>query len=157
MLYCWSYRPTQRPSFLNLLCLLAPRFADADFRQASYFYVGDTFTQQPPPYQDFEKSISNSSTAAAAAVNAEISDLPSLIKTVLGPPHGIGGSGGSNSLSEDFPQVHTDPGTDTISTFHFCSSSPQLVKEERQNECAEEALAPSDPTGDCSSAGDSDV
>ncbi|KAM7538002.1 hypothetical protein Aperf_G00000072052 [Anoplocephala perfoliata] len=145
MLYCWSYRPTQRPSFLNLLYLLAPRFADADFRQASYFYVGDTFSQQPPPYQDFEKSISNSSTAAAAAVNAEFADLPSLIKTVLGPPHSVQGSGGSNSLSEDFPQVHANSGIDTISTSHFYSSSPHLMKEERQNECADVALDPSGP------------
>ncbi|VDO08839.1 unnamed protein product [Rodentolepis nana] len=143
MLYCWSYRPAQRPSFLNLLHLLAPRFADADFRQSSYFYVGDTFTQQPPPYQEFEKSINDSSAAAAAAVNAEFADLPTLIKTVLGPPHCVGGSGGSNSLSEDFPQLtSTNPGTDTISTLHFYSSSPQLeeVKQEITSENSDEEL-----------------
>nr|CDS29127.2 insulin receptor [Hymenolepis microstoma] len=143
MLYCWSYRPAQRPSFLNLLYLLAPRFADADFRQSSYFYVGDTFTQQPPPYQEFEKSTADSSAPAAAAVNAEFADLPTLIKTVLGPPHCVGGSGGSNSLSEDFPQLtSTNPDTDTISTLHFYSSSPQFeeAKQEITGENSDEEL-----------------
>lgn len=130
MLYCWSYRPVQRPTFLHLLFLLAPRFADADFRQASYFYVGDTFTQQPPPFQDLEKC--NSATGSGAAP-VEFADLPNLIKTVLGPPHCAGGSGGSNSLSEDSPYTATASGT----TSHYYSASPHFMKEhpdERQRQ-----------------------
>ncbi|VDK20104.1 unnamed protein product [Taenia asiatica] len=128
MLYCWSYRPVQRPTFLHLLFLLAPRFADADFRQASYFYVGDTFTQQPPPCQDFEKSTSNSAVSVAVPA-ADFADLPSLIKTVLGPPHGAGGSGDSNSLSEDSPHPTVAICTPSTSTSHFYSPSSNLKEQ----------------------------
>ncbi|VDD79160.1 unnamed protein product [Mesocestoides corti] len=114
MLYCWAYRPAQRPTFLHLLFLLAPRFADADFRQASYFYVGDTLTQQPPPYQDLENSFSSNSSSAAG-----FSDLPNLIKTVLGPPHLYhdNESGGSNtSLSDGSPPTSGAPASHLDST-----------------------------------------
>ena len=158
MLYCWSYRPAQRPTFLHLLFLLAPRFADADFRQASYFYVGDTFTQQPPPFQELEKSASTTGAGAASVV--EFADLPNLIKTVLGPPHCAGGSGGSNSLSEDSPYTATASGT----TSHFYSPSPHFMKEqsdqehghkrEMHNELEEGDVASSDAAADgCSLEG----
>lgn len=150
MLYCWSYRPAQRPTFLHLLFLLAPRFADADFRQASYFYVGDTFTQQPPPCQDFEKSTSNS-VAAASVPAADFADLPSLIKTVLGPHHGAGGSGDSNSLSDDSPHPTVAICTSSTSTSHFYSPSSNLLKEQsieqsqrRQQQDVEDGAAAGD-------------
>nr|CAD30260.1 putative insulin receptor [Echinococcus multilocularis] len=155
MLYCWSYRPAQRPTFLHLLYLLAPRFADADFRQASYFYVGDTFTQQPPPCQDFEKSTSNSAIATTAPATG-FADLPSLIKTVLGPPYGAGGSGGSNSLSEDYPYPAVAVCTASASRFHNPSYLVNEQSVERLQRRQHQKLEDRDAAGDGCSLDDGD-
>ncbi|BHF65615.1 hypothetical protein SprV_0200862800 [Sparganum proliferum] len=91
MLHCWAFRPSQRPSFLQLLTLLAPRFADADFRQASYFFHGDELSQTPAP-------------AIAAEKQGELGrfgDLTNLFKN--DPVRGQGGSTGSSLSGGDYP------------------------------------------------------
>ncbi|CAH8547973.1 unnamed protein product [Heterobilharzia americana] len=41
MLHCWKFDPLKRPTFLELCTLLSPRFGDAKFRLASFFYHGE--------------------------------------------------------------------------------------------------------------------
>nr|CAH8848690.1 unnamed protein product [Trichobilharzia regenti] len=41
MLHCWNFNPSKRPTFLGLCALLSPRFGDAKFRLASFFYHGE--------------------------------------------------------------------------------------------------------------------
>lgn len=39
MLHCWTFNSHERPTFFDLCVLLAPRFGDAEFRVASFFYT----------------------------------------------------------------------------------------------------------------------
>ncbi|KAF7259191.1 hypothetical protein EG68_02855 [Paragonimus skrjabini miyazakii] len=50
MLHCWAYDPADRPTFLGLCALLAPRFGDAVFRSASFFYCGESLLDPSSPH-----------------------------------------------------------------------------------------------------------
>ncbi|KAA3672761.1 uncharacterized protein DEA37_0013471 [Paragonimus westermani] len=61
MLHCWAYDPANRPTFLGLCALLAPRFGDTAFRSASFFYCGESLPDPSSPHP----------VLAAPAVNLE--------------------------------------------------------------------------------------
>ncbi|THD19358.1 Tyrosine-protein kinase receptor [Fasciola hepatica] len=42
MVHCWAFHSHKRPTFFDLCILLAPRFGDAEFRAASFFYTNET-------------------------------------------------------------------------------------------------------------------
>ncbi|KAF8563100.1 hypothetical protein P879_07140 [Paragonimus westermani] len=50
MLHCWAYDPADRPTFLGLCALLAPRFGDTAFRSASFFYCGESLPDPSSPH-----------------------------------------------------------------------------------------------------------